>query len=271
MSLPLWGQLEKDQDDSETIEEAIDRIVDEHNSDSEAHQSDGQAVKNHREESIIDHPPFSIVEDKVKSGELDLRWFNRERIIVFSNMGESGGWDSFSTGSGAVVFTITETEIRAADSADDLAAVAANAGRVERIKWGADWIWQSTLAITDDSDILATFGFCNSAGFTGDSDGVWFRFEDGQMYAGHSVDFGTESKTSVDTPSIGFDEMHTYRIHYVNSEDKLYYYIDGAEVHTETNPPKNTKNTTISSWEVKTKNGDTKKLWVSDVKISVSR
>jgi len=37
MSIPTWGMLEKSQVDSETIEEAIARLIDEHNEDEEAH------------------------------------------------------------------------------------------------------------------------------------------------------------------------------------------------------------------------------------------
>lgn len=65
MSIPLWGQLEKAQDDAETIEEAILRMIGEHEADSTAHLGDGESLQAHKTETTVDHPRGSVLPDKV--------------------------------------------------------------------------------------------------------------------------------------------------------------------------------------------------------------
>lgn len=65
-----WGMLAKSQDDPETIEEAIARIIAEHNDDEEAHLSEGQSLSSHKAAEIIDHLAASIIADKIKDREV---------------------------------------------------------------------------------------------------------------------------------------------------------------------------------------------------------
>jgi hypothetical protein len=50
-----WGQLAKSQTDPEKIEEAIQRLINEHNADPEAHLVEGGSLKSHKMAEIIDH------------------------------------------------------------------------------------------------------------------------------------------------------------------------------------------------------------------------
>jgi hypothetical protein len=43
-----WGQLAKSQTDPEKIEEAIKRLINEHNADPEAHLVEGGSLKSHK-------------------------------------------------------------------------------------------------------------------------------------------------------------------------------------------------------------------------------
>jgi len=65
MSIPLWGQLQKAQDDAETIEEAIARMILEHEADPEAHLGEGESLEMHKTEDTVDHPRGSILPDKM--------------------------------------------------------------------------------------------------------------------------------------------------------------------------------------------------------------
>lgn len=71
MALPLWGELQKAQDDSRTIEEFIDDKIVEHEEDPEAHLGEGESLQAHKSESIIDHPAQSVVVDKQPFGVFD--------------------------------------------------------------------------------------------------------------------------------------------------------------------------------------------------------
>ena len=64
MAEPLWGNLQKAQDDPETIEEAIERLILAHEEDPTAHLGDGESLQAHKSEEVIDHPAGSLVPDK---------------------------------------------------------------------------------------------------------------------------------------------------------------------------------------------------------------
>jgi len=73
-----WGQLQKSQIDPEKIEEAIARLIAEHNADPEAHLVEGGSLKSHKMAEIIDHLVNSIVADKIRAGEV-----TREKILNY--------------------------------------------------------------------------------------------------------------------------------------------------------------------------------------------
>lgn len=70
MALPVWGQLPKSQIDPERIEEAIERIVKEHEDDPEAHLGTNQSLQSHKASEVIDHLARSIIADKIARGEI---------------------------------------------------------------------------------------------------------------------------------------------------------------------------------------------------------
>lgn len=69
MTLPLWGQLEKAQDDDQTIVEAIAEMIAEHEADPEAHLGSGESLEQHKTEGVIDHPAGSVLADKQTASE----------------------------------------------------------------------------------------------------------------------------------------------------------------------------------------------------------
>ena len=69
MSVEVWGTLPKSSEDPEKVEEAIDRIVGEHNDDPDAHLGENQALQSHRASEIIDHVARSVVGDKINTIE----------------------------------------------------------------------------------------------------------------------------------------------------------------------------------------------------------
>jgi parallel beta-helix repeat protein len=65
MAVPTWGMLAKSQTDPETIEEAIARLVQEHNENEEAHLGPGQSLYSHKASEIIDHLVNSVLAEKL--------------------------------------------------------------------------------------------------------------------------------------------------------------------------------------------------------------
>lgn len=76
MSTIIWDNLAKNQDDPETIEQAIARLIVEHNNDVDAHNAPGQSLDLHRKNDIIDHPAGSVKNDKTSFHDFyyDLKW-----------------------------------------------------------------------------------------------------------------------------------------------------------------------------------------------------
>lgn len=72
MSDPNWGMLSKAQDNSETIEEAIARLITVHNADEESHLATGQSLQSHKAADIIDHLANSIIADKILDREVTI-------------------------------------------------------------------------------------------------------------------------------------------------------------------------------------------------------
>lgn len=59
-----WGNLPKSQIDSETIEQAIARLIIVHEADPNSHMGPGEAIENHRQSEILDHLARSVYTDK---------------------------------------------------------------------------------------------------------------------------------------------------------------------------------------------------------------
>ena len=85
----VWGNLAKAQDEAETIEEAIVRLIGIHEAEPTSHTGDGEAIDVHRKNEIIDHPAQSVVLDKIPFTQYD---------EFKADLG-SHGW-SYETGSG---------------------------------------------------------------------------------------------------------------------------------------------------------------------------
>jgi len=86
MAAPTWGLLAKSQVDNETIEDAIVRLITEHNESEEAHLGAGQSLQSHKASEIIDHVVDSVVSDKIKNGAVTPEKVN---MAIFSTFFES--------------------------------------------------------------------------------------------------------------------------------------------------------------------------------------
>src|SRR3972149_7189350 len=70
--LPLWGSMQKAQDDAETSEQAIARLVGVHNDATDAHLGSTRSLEAHKAEDVIDHPVASVVPDKFDTDFFDV-------------------------------------------------------------------------------------------------------------------------------------------------------------------------------------------------------
>ena len=64
-----WGMMTKSQVDSETVEDAINRLILVHEADPESHLDTGESLQSHKAEAIIDHVAGSVLADKLSNTE----------------------------------------------------------------------------------------------------------------------------------------------------------------------------------------------------------
>jgi len=88
MSVIVWANLAKSQDDPETIEQMVARKIAEHNNASVAHNDPGQSLDLHRKDTIIDHPRGSIKNDKGSFSIFDYQNYFSD----FASWEKSGGY-----------------------------------------------------------------------------------------------------------------------------------------------------------------------------------
>jgi len=94
MSLENWGQMTKAQDDSTTIDQAIDAAILAHEEDPESHMGTGESIENHRINAVADHPAGSVVADKLSMGEFNFST-NFENLDSFFM---TGSYDNYWPG-----------------------------------------------------------------------------------------------------------------------------------------------------------------------------
>lgn len=92
MANPNWGMLAKSQDDPETIEDAIARILAEHNDDEQAHLGEGRSLNSHAASEIIDHLAASIIADKLSSRSVGIGVFNIDKFYITPQIESLDAW-----------------------------------------------------------------------------------------------------------------------------------------------------------------------------------
>ena len=212
MTVVTWGSLSKNQDDNETIEEAIARLVAVHLADSDAHIEAGQSLYTHKGQAIVDHPQSSIIMDK----------YNAKEDSHKCSFGSLDGWTTegavSNTAWPGVAMDIVDGEI---EESSIHAHIVVPGGYLREAK---DAMFQMTLyadVVANTYAVVFGFGAENLIPETG------FGFiKDGASLKGYIKVL----TTTVYTSEIGddLDNTHIYRAYYNAGTDKVEFYIDGV-------------------------------------------
>ena len=222
-----WGQLSKSQIDPEKIEEAIERIVAEHNDDPEAHLGEGQALQSHKASEVIDHLAKSIVRDKLKDLEISEIKLSDDRFVYHTDFYDFDRWGKHSSGSAGFDNYNMNLRMWTAGDSDEYAIMnistewAGHAVRFER-----NPRFQTICRFEDFSGCKVHFGV------SGDTiSGFGFEFSNGSVYVYHgknSTQYKTEIQNSVDLTVENLFRAVLY------SGEKIEYYINDELVATTT-------------------------------------
>lgn len=247
MSIETWGLMPKSQEDGETVEGAIVRLISAHEADPEAHTGANESLAAHRANEVIDHPAQSVVADKPApylSGALLFREDGRG----------SAGWIINQSGANSEVsdrlmnmYFYTEATLPArADVSIPFSGYKFTfASEIAYLEFKANFSNGNTV------DTWVSFGYgslyTSNHGF-----GFRYKASTGHLYAFHRITT-TFYDTDLGVPPL--DEVHKYRVNYTSSA--ILFYVDDVLVATHnTNMPTGTFYPVITFGNVANATGD---------------
>jgi len=212
MADPVWGLLPKSQTDAETIEEAIVRLIGEHETDSGAHTGSGESLETHKAQDIIDHPVGSVLADKETTYETVIKCF-------FESL---DGWTTSGTAEldellGAKLYI----EWGVVD-VSTLSGVVTYAGNF--LAYAKDMLFQTSFWIeeTTNTTVHALLGARNS---DINLEGFGYQIIDGVVKG-----FWGDGASPTFTADLSIDatDPHVYRAQYNATDKNVKFYIDGV-------------------------------------------
>ena len=185
MAVTLWGLLKKSTTDSETIEDAVGRLIAEHEADPTAHLGTGESLAAHKSAEVIDHPAESVLADKLNSLETVINgpWPPVASLLpgsncenVFPGMSFAADWEGGNTVGGGFFVSaksgrsFSEYEII---SRQNVGFEQYGTGNFFQVgMFHADWFQSETKEV----------------------EGLYFSVEDGNIYAKAKYEAWTESE-----------------------------------------------------------------------------
>jgi hypothetical protein len=245
-----WGQLAKSQTDPEKIEEAIARMIAEHDANPESHLGEGGSLKSHKMAEIIDHLVQSIVADK----------FSGKQMMFRSSFESLDGW-RITSGSvslswpGIVLIT-------GSTAGSEASIIATSAGVPDFFNNSKNLLFQVNLRVDNASNVewWADWGVY-SDDMPGES-AFGFRFVGGKLQA--FLHDGTNLFT-VDISGFTITDPHIYRAEINSTEKKIYYYIDGILVATISYTTWTYAQNRSASFQIKTLTSQLRRMYLHDL------
>jgi len=230
MAVAVWGNLAKSGVDPEKIEEAIDRIVQEHNDDPDAHLGVGQSLESHKAADIIDHLAASIVTDKIHDKSVTYEKLS-ENLYVFRAAFESlDSWTVSASDPGAIVaLSGGIVQIRAGDAIGDISEIALYFASMS-LATDKDPRFQIA-AIFPDADLNYNAGLmCGYSTPFGDPYPAFGFLVDGPT--GKLYSYYNDGDGAIKHEITGTDlySWHSYGASFVHSDHTLNFYIDSVLV-----------------------------------------
>lgn len=216
MTVTVWGELPKAQDNNQTISQAINAAIAAHEADPQAHLGTGESLETHRANDVIDHPAGSVLADKITTTEWQLN-------TIFESL---DAWSTIGTVSNS---DLTGAQLYVEYGDVDTSRIYSNPQIVTNFFDKDVFILTQYWAKFDlsTSDFNAWMGMLTN--YTSGTEGFGFQIRDGALYA--HVRGGS---TTTDELLTGFDlgVAHIYRAQYSPQEENVVFYIDGEAIAT---------------------------------------
>jgi hypothetical protein len=219
MAEPLWGALQKAQDDDQTIAEAIEAAILAHEEDPTAHLGDGESLSEHKHETVIDHPAGSIVPDKYSYEQAAYRpLFEALTPYTVSGSPVAALPNGVLLGSSGTPYTAVK-RIHA-----PLQSSGFSAG------FGIDSLLQCTAYISVFTNVTAWI----LQGQPPDDEDNWrmgFKLSGGNFYAhlGYYDENYDYQETEVQITGISAGTSYALRVHNDPALETIYFFVDGVQ------------------------------------------
>lgn len=215
-----WSNLAKSQISSETIEEAIARMIQEHENDSNAHTETGESLQSHKAAEVIDHVVDSIIRDKIKRGEVSWGKLATDEQVMTENFG-SGNWSE--AGPGIFQQSIAEGVISIIDKGDYGAMYVEISDSESLLVDFSHSMMIQAIARFASSPNTAEAEYYVIAGNTV-GPGLGFYVKNNSLYAWQTIT-GTTTKTEI--TGYNLEEYHVYRAQLDHDAGDAKFYVDG--------------------------------------------
>jgi hypothetical protein len=222
-----WGELAKSQIDSEKIEEAIARLISEHNANPESHLGAGGSLQSHKMSEIIDHLVESIVADKIRDGEIDLKKLVADKYMMITCFESADGWNAIDTYYGEVYFRIFETSLFTYARNESFAILATEPSVASPVvNFSKNPFFQTTICCpyNNNQEFYVTVGRADLAAFG-------FKILNNTLYA-----YWCRSRVPFTYEIEGVDirVYNVYRAVFDSEAGKIYFYVNGVPKYTAT-------------------------------------
>ncbi len=231
MTVLTWGDLAKSQADNETIEEAIARLIQAHDDDSNAHLDAGQSLLSHKASAIIDHVARSVYRDKLAFDRFQFETYF-ESIDGFTKTGGVALEEVALVSLNTTAILNNEQRIYAgAIDANELGAKPANSP-----------FWLTRVKFVSTTTQLAYI----MSGDYGIPVGWGFKIVNGSLYAWY-IDSG-DSEVTTEITGVTLTNWNTYKLEF-ESGASIKFYVNGVlKVTATTNLPTGAASNFIGWW-----------------------
>jgi hypothetical protein len=240
MANPLWGELEKAQDNNQTIVQAIAQAIAEHEADPEAHLGDGESLSMHKHETIIDHPQGSVLGDK---------YTNREFTISPTFESVSQGYAVSGSG---VNYSLAGLRFETGGTINTTRYLRAS-GQYSPAYYDneKETTFQYTAQMLDTADYTA-YGIAGADGNLEIGPGIGFKFINNALYAVEIyVDGSSDPQEVTDLiTGVTLTDKNLYRVH-LDTDGVITFFVNGEEVASWTRTTSSDFGLALFSFQIK--------------------
>jgi len=220
--MQTWENIPKNQIDTETIEEAIVRLIAAHNNNEESHLGSGQSLQSHKASEIIDHLTSSVVSSSLRKFSVIPDHLAFDKIEIYPSFESLDCW-TIDSGAYAALY-LGGIYFRTPSTPDSQVGLFSPADILALDLSIGNPVFQTIFSLSHDDNIDLKFGVGQI-----DHDFFGFRIIDTELF---TYIVSNESIFSSKICDINPKLKHSYRI-VSSSGIRTEFYVDEELLYTD--------------------------------------